>query len=423
MTEAELTHIRRLERLLEASRLLSSTLEIEELTQIVLHIVQDEVPVDRCTLFVVDRRQQLLRSFIAQRVEKSEITLPLGAGLAGAVAVSGDPIDVTDPYADPRFNAEFDDKLGFRTNDVYCMPVFNPRGQVIGVLQLLNRHRLLNEADREFLASTCTYIGLALQNAWDHRELSEARKLELELAIVRDRLAEAEKRWELSELVTGIVHEMRNPLSVALGQANLLREQQEMPESLKPRVAKIEDSIGRAVKIAQNFLNFARHGGHESVPTDINALVNQTIDLVSYDVRIAGISLNVNLAQIPMVNVDAGAIQQVLLNLLRNAQHALTQHKGGGTLSVRTAYDRDNSIVSIELIDDGPGIPADVQSRVFEPFFTTKPQGIGTGLGLAVSKRIMEQHRGSLTFHSVQGQGTTFRIELPARKAELATAQ
>jgi two-component system NtrC family sensor kinase len=137
------------------------------------------------------------------------------------------------------------------------------------------------------------------------------------------------------------------------------------------------------------------------VPTDINALVNQTIDLVSYDIRIAGISVNVNLAQIPMVSADAGAIQQVLLNLLRNAQHALTQNKGGGTLSIRTAYDRDNSTVGIELIDDGPGIPEEVQNRIFEPFFTTKPQGIGTGLGLAVSRRIMEQHQ----------------------KAELATAQ
>jgi signal transduction histidine kinase len=417
MTNASPGFNRRLERLLEASRLLNSTLEVEELTEIVLHIVQDEVPVDRCTLYVLDRRQKLLRSFIAQGVERSEITVPVGEGLAGAVAASGEPMDVVNVYGDERFRGEYDDVLRYKTHDVYSVPVFNRVGSLIGVLQLLNRRRPLDESDKEFIAAICTYIGLALQNATDHRELADARKLEQELTVVRDRLAEAEKRSELSELVTGIIHEMRNPLSVAVGQSNLLREQPELAESLKPRVQKIEESIARAVKIAQNFLNFARHGESQPVPTDLNSVVNQTVDLVSYDIRIAGITLNVELQQIPMVSVDGGAIQQVLLNLLRNAQHELTEHKNGGTMCVRTIHDAEKSKVRIELTDDGPGIPENVQERIFEPFFTTKPKGIGTGLGLAVSRRIMEQHRGTLTFESAVGVGTTFRIELPVAPA------
>jgi two-component system NtrC family sensor kinase len=295
--------------------------------------------------------------------------------------------------------------------------VFNRVGNLIGVLQLLNRKKALHDADKEFLASICTYIGLALQNAWDHRELIEARKMEQELVVVRNRLAEAQKLSELSELVTGIIHEMRNPLSVAIGQSNLLREQAELPETLKPRVQKIEESITRAVKIAQNFLNFARHGESQPVPTDINNLVTQTVDLVSYDIRMAGIQLSVELQQIPNVNADGGAIQQVLLNLLRNAQHALVERKTGGKLCVRTAHSPEEGKVRIELSDDGPGIPDSVQERIFEPFFTTKPKGVGTGLGLAVSRRIMQQHRGSLTFESAPGRGTTFRIELPVSPA------
>jgi signal transduction histidine kinase len=422
MNDQDTTYIRRLERLLEASRLLNSTLEVSELTEIVLQIVQDEVPVDRCTLYVLDRRQKVLRSFIAQGIEKSEITLPFGEGLAGAVAATGEPIDVPNAYQDERFRPAFDSRHGYRTNDVYSMPVFNRVGNIIGVLQLLNRLRPLDWADKEFLSSICTYIGLALQNAWDHRELAEARKMEQELTIVRDRLAEAEKRSELSELVTGIIHEMRNPLSVAVGQANLLREQSELVDSLKPRVIKIEESIARAVKIAQNFLNFARHGESQPVPTDINALVSQTVDLVSYDIRIAGINLIVALEPVPIVNADPGAIQQVVVNLLRNAQQALMQHKRGGKLWVSTTHDCANSRVRIELGDDGPGIPEEVRDRIFEPFFTTKQAGVGTGLGLAVSKRIMEQHRGTLSFQSTPGSGTTFRIELPVEKARQHTA-
>jgi len=417
MMNATSAHNRRLERLLEASRLLNSTLEVQELTEIVLHIVQDEVPVDRCTLYVLDRRQNLLRSFIAQGLEKSEITVRVGEGFAGAVAATGQPIDVTSVHDDQRFRCEYDNLFQYKTRDVYSIPVFNRGGSLIGVLQLLNRKKPLNDADKEFLADICTYIGLALQNAWDHHELNEARKLEQELTVVRHRLAEAEKLSELSELVTGIIHEMRNPLSVAVGQSNLLREQPDLPESLKPRVFKIEDSIARAVKIAQNFLNYARRGESQPVPTDINSLVVQTVDLVAYDIRIAGIQLSVDLQEVPLVNADIGAIQQVILNLLRNAQHALTENKENGTMIVRTVHDSKKGKVRIELSDDGPGIPENVQERIFEPFFTTKPKGLGTGLGLAVSRRIMEQHKGTLTFESASGAGTTFRIELPVAPA------
>lgn len=413
MSTQEFTHMRRLERLLEASRLLNSTLEVTELTEIVLQIIQDEVPVDRCTLYVVDRRQKVLRSFIAQGVDKFEITVPIGEGLAGTVAATGEPIDAADAYEDERFRAAFDNRLGYRTKDVYGVPVFNRVGTLIGVLQLLNRRRPLDESDKEFLSSICTYIGLALQNAWVHHELAEARKFEQELTVVRDRLAEAEKRSELSELVTGIIHEMRNPLSVAVGQSNLLREQPELAESLKSRVLKIEESIARAVKIAQNFLNFARQGESAQVPADINSIITQTIDLVSYDLRISGVTLHLDLEKLPMVTADVAGIQQVLLNLLRNAQHALTQENHGGTLSVRSVYDRKTSKVLIELADDGPGIPENLQERVFQPFFTTKPKGVGSGLGLTVCKRIMEQHRGTLSFESASGKGTTFRLELP----------
>ena len=262
--------------------------------------------------------------------------MPVGEGLAGAVAETRQPIDVPDVYDDERFRGEYDHVLRYKTRDVYSIPVFNRVASLIGVLQLLNRKQPSQDADKEFLAAICTYIGLALQNAWDHRELVEARKMEQELTVVRDRLAEAQKLSELSELVTGIIHEMRNPLSVAVGQSNLLREQPDLPESLKPRVQKIEESIARAVKIAQNFLNFARHGESQPVPTDINTLVTQTVDLVSYDIRMAGVQLSVELQQIPKVNADGGAIQQVLLNFLRNAQHALAEHKTAGKLCVRT---------------------------------------------------------------------------------------
>ncbi len=410
--QGEADRVRRLERLLDASRLLNSTLELAELTEIVLRIVRDEVPVDRCTLFVLDRRQMLLRSFIAQGVGQFEIALPVGHGLAGIVASTGQPLDVTDAYQDSRFEHTFDDRLGYITRDVFSIPVFNREGVLVGVLQMLNRKRPLTDRDKEFLSGMCTYLGLAVHNAWIHRELLENRKLEEELRLVRDRLAHQEKLSAMGELIGGVIHEMRNPLSVALGQCTLLRDEIKVSASIASRIAKIETGIDRAAKIARNFLNFARGGSGEQTPTDVNAIVRQTVDLLAYEFRKSAVTVELDLQSLPPVNVDPGRIQQVLLNLLKNAQESVAERRGG-TVWVRSSRDAKKKAIRIQVKDDGPGIPAIHQPRVFEPFFTTKPRGSGTGFGLSVSRRIAEEHRGSLSFKSSAGSGTTFVLVLP----------
>jgi len=416
-------YVRRLERLLEASRLLNSTLQVYELMEIALRIVRDEIPVDRCTLFVVDHQESVLRSFIAQGVEQFEITLPVGQGLAGTVAATGHVLDTADAYDDRRFTAEFDQRLRYRTNDALCMPVFNQEGQVTGVLQLLNRARPLRPGDMEFLSGICTYIGLALHNAWIHHKLLESKKAQEELRRVRERLAHSEKLSAMGELVAGIIHEMKNPLSVALGQCTLLRAESEANKSVAGRTDKIENAINQALKVAKNFLNFARAAGHDRVPTDLNAIIRQTVDLLSYEFRTRAVTINVDLQDLPLTRVDAGSMQQVLLNLLKNAEHAASQRESDGAVIVRSLFDKEKNAIRVEVTDNGPGIPADIQNQVFEPFFTTKTRDLGTGLGLPVSKRIIEDHSGSLYFESRPGVGTTFAIELEITPSTLSATQ
>ena len=406
-------YLRRLERLLEASRLLNSTLELTELTKIVFRIVRDEVPVDRSQiLLVVDQKQKLLRSFFAEGVEKVEISLPIGQGIAGTVAATGQALDVVSAYTDQRFNSEFDTGLGYRTKDVLCLPVFNRERVLIGVLELLNRTRPLSPRDKDFLSSMCVYLGLALHNAWIHRELLETGKIEEELKHVRERLAHSEKLSTLSELVAGIVHEMRNPLSVALGQCTLLREDKETNTSSEARITKIETAIERALKVAKNFLSFARGIQGERTPTDLNSIISQTVELLAYEFRVSEVAIKLDLAGIPLIKVESSGIQQALVNLLKNARQAAAEKKWGGTVALRSSFDRLKNTIRIEVTDDGAGIPADIQSRI-GTLFTTKARGTGTGLGLAVSKRIIEQHEGTLSFRSMPKHGTTFVIELP----------
>jgi signal transduction histidine kinase len=221
----------------------------------------------------------------------------------------------------------------------------------------------------------------------------------------------------MSELVAGIIHEMRNPLSIAMGQCNLLRDEEEFGTVTMERINKIEASIGRAVKVARNFLDFSRTTGNEPVPTDINGVIKQTAELLDYEFRNAGVSISLKLEQLPLVKVDAGSVQQVLLNILKNAQQAASEVKPRGTVSVRSFHDPQKSLVRIELTDTGSGIPANARSHIFEPFFTTKARGVGTGLGLAVSKRLIEHHNGTLSFTSKSGKGTTFVIEIPVGEA------
>src|SRR5262245_3452784 len=378
-------HVRRLERLLDASRLLNSTLEVHELMEIALRIVRYEIPVDRCTLFVVDRKRNLLRSFIAQRVDHFEINLPIGQGLAGAVAATGEVLDTADAYEDARFTPEFDQRLGYRTNDALCMPVFNREGVLCGVLQLLNRARPLRAGDMEFLSGICTYIGLALHNAWVHHQLLESKKAEVELRLVRERLADSEKLSAMGELVAGIIHEMKNPLAVAMGQCALLRVDGESNTKIANRTDKIENSVNQALKVAKNFLNFARAVGQDRAPTDLNAIIRQTVDLLAYEFRTRSVTTTLDLHKVPLARVDPGSMQQVLLNLLKNAQYAACENKGAGSISVRSFWNEQGNVIRLEVTDNGPGIPAAIQSQVFEPFFTTKTRELGTGLGLAVS--------------------------------------
>jgi sigma-B regulation protein RsbU (phosphoserine phosphatase) len=176
----------RLHRILEASKLLNSTIDLAELTGIILRIIRDEVGTDRGTVFVLERGRRALHSLVAQGVEGQEIIVPIGNGIAGTVAATGQTIDIPDAYADSRFDSSFDAILGYRTKDIYCMPIVNRVGEIVGVLELMNRTRPVTEEDEEFLAGVSVHVGLALENAQLHREIIEKRRIEQELVLARE---------------------------------------------------------------------------------------------------------------------------------------------------------------------------------------------------------------------------------------------
>jgi sigma-B regulation protein RsbU (phosphoserine phosphatase) len=185
-SERTTSNLNRLRRVLHATKLLHSTIDLPKLTGLILGIVREEVRVDRGTVFVVDWDRREVRSLVAQDVNGTEIRLSFGDGIAGVVAATGETLDIPDAYADQRFNPRIDSVLGYRTKDVFCMPVMNREGRTVGLLELLNRTAPLGDEELEFLRDISVHIGLALENAWLHRQLLEKRKMDQELALAAD---------------------------------------------------------------------------------------------------------------------------------------------------------------------------------------------------------------------------------------------
>ncbi len=168
----------------------------------------------------------------------------------------------------------------------------------------------------------------------------------------------------------------------------------------------------RCGRIVQSLLSFARRSGSERRNVPINAVVEAAIALRANDLRLTGIDLEVNLdPDLPPVLADDNEIQQVVLNLLMNAEDAMLEADGGRKLSVKTS--RRESVVEIAVADEGPGIPDENVESVFDPFFTTKEVGKGTGLGLSICYGIVQDHHGVIRVESGKNQGATFVVELP----------
>jgi signal transduction histidine kinase/CheY-like chemotaxis protein len=236
---------------------------------------------------------------------------------------------------------------------------------------------------------------------------------------LEDKLLQTEKMAALGHLVSGIAHELNNPLTAIMGYAQLLLGHGLAPQPLS-EAEKVYQQAERARRIVKNLLYFARENKTERTRVDVNEIVERTVALRSYELKVENIAVESDLdPQLPPTMADPYQLQQILLNLLVNAEHALLEDRGKGRVRIRTrhverqAANSEGARILLEVSDDGPGIPAANVSRIFDPFFTTKPPGVGTGLGLSIVYGIVKQHGGEVTFENQTGSGAKFTVELP----------
>jgi two-component system NtrC family sensor kinase len=243
------------------------------------------------------------------------------------------------------------------------------------------------------------------------RDLTAERQAEAEIQRQREALQQSEKMAAFGSLLAGVAHELNNPLSIVIGNALLLAEETE-GSGLAERAQRVQTAAERCGRIVRTFLAMARQRQAEKRPTTVQALVDAAVELLAYPMRTSGVVVERSIApNLPALLCDPDQVVQVLTNLLTNARQALEERSQ--PRRVRLTASADGNWMQIEVSDNGPGIADAIRTRVFDPFFTTKPTGAGTGVGLAVSRGIVESHGGSLGLASSVGEGACFVIRLP----------
>jgi two-component system NtrC family sensor kinase len=278
----------------------------------------------------------------------------------------------------------------------------------------------------EFYADTLLVPNLPLCEALTHIGTQLGRVIERERAAEQlqhqqEALRQREKLAAMGSLLANVAHELNNPLAVILLQADLLRE-----EAAGGAVAEHAEEIAQAAtrcdRLVRNFLTLSHQHPPERVAVDLNALVTNTLELLTpafwADTVVVDLCLD---ADLPSIHADVDQIRQVLVNLITNAYQALREVKAPRQVRLTTRCDAARTRVALEVMDTGPGISPALRTRIFEPFFTTKPPGVGTGLGLSLCEGIIEGHGGSIQVMSQPGQATVFRVELPVGEVPVTT--
>ena len=240
-------------------------------------------------------------------------------------------------------------------------------------------------------------------------DVTEQQQLEAQLI-------QNEKMAAVGQLVSGVAHELNNPLTSIAGLSEFLIERSRVSSGDKEHLRVIHDQAERAGRIVQNLLTFARKGAPETTLVDLNDVVARTAMLVAYELKLRGVELDRRLRDQPVVvKGDRHELQQVLLNLLTNAVQAVEELPPGAPRRIVIGTELEGAQAVLHVSDNGVGVPGPLVSQLFTPFFTTKEPGRGTGLGLSISYRIIESHGGLLSYAAGPAGGSQFTVTLPAQ--------
>jgi two-component system NtrC family sensor kinase len=297
------------------------------------------------------------------------------------------------------------------------MVILWSKDRVIGGLVVGSRTpREFSPADVNLLIAVGSQISSAIERSILYEETRQAYE---NLRRTQEQLLHSEKLAAVGQLISGVAHELNNPLTAILGYSQLLTSSGQMGQQGIEYADKLYKQAQRTHRIVQNLLSFARQHKPERAAVLINQTLEETLALRDYDLRMSNIRVHLDFApDLPLTSADPHQLQQVFLNMVNNAVDAILEQSMEGDLWVRTGLNGDR--LFIEFTDSGPGVKD--ASRVFDPFYTTKPVGKGTGLGLSICYGIITEHGGTIRVSNVPARGASFIIELPCQPVTLLSS-
>jgi len=383
--------LEQLERINEAAKLVNSNIKIDDVLKNIVDVAVDLTEADRGTLYLVTKEKNELWSKIAMGSESKEIKLKMGEGIAGWVAEKGETLNIEDAQVDERFNVAFDISSGYKTKSILCFPIKNKNEEVVGVLQLLNSSNdVFSKEDEDFLSALSTHAALALQNA----DLVE-------------QLLKSERISSLGKMANFLINDIKKPILVSKRYAEHLKNK-ELDEDVIKVIDMLLEQLNNIADLVQSTSSYSDSQTIlRSSNIGINELLEDYVNRVDSYVRSMNCMIETKFDDDVNVKIDSKEFFQCFNHLIKNACDAMPE---GGTINIDTKKAEDKILLTVK--DYGLGISESLHDKIFEPFMSHGKRE-GTGLGLSVTKKIIEEHGGTISVKSELGEGATFLVTLP----------
>ncbi len=386
---------KKLKKIVQIGKILSSHLAFDNLLVSIVKETSGVLEADRTSLFIYDEEKKELWSKIAEKSTLKEIRFSAEKGIAGHVAKTRQVLNIKDVSNHALFNPEFDILTGFHTKNMLCAPLETTDGKLVGVIQVLNKKKTTSFGvdDEEIFQTFASLVAVLIENA----RLSEENLKKERLAIIGD-------------MASSIVHDLRNPMSTIKGYAQLIATKS--PNLIKP-ASIIANEIDRLSGMAQELLEFSKGNNDRFALNEIecSSFFNEILEFLKGDLRDKSITLDHNIGFKGKIRINPEKIRRAVINIAKNSIEAMDP---GGNLGITVSQSTNQKEIIISLTDTGIGMPEEIRKSIFEPFVTHGKKN-GTGLGMAITKKIVELHNGTIQIESEEGHGTNVTITIPKK--------